>query len=57
MHLVPQSWRTLAAQGPLLAVLGMTVREAGCGEEVKTDYSPFAASALGAFEGVFTHPP
>lgn len=57
MHLAPQSWRTLAFQGPPLALLGMTVREARRGEQVKTDCSPFAASALGPFEGVFTHLP
>ena len=57
MHLAPLSWRTLAAQGPPLALLGMMVREARRGEQVKTDCSPFAASALGPFEGVFTHLP
>lgn len=51
MHLAPPSWRTLAIQGPPLALLGMTVREARLGEQVKTDCSPFGASAWGHSRG------
>lgn len=57
MDLAPHSWGTVAAQGPPLTLLGMTVREARRGEQVKTDCSPFAASTLGSFDGVGTHLP